>query len=348
MLDATVCSADEVRALYFQTQLLLLDNVVHVGDSLSTDTFKTILSRHADSVSKSWIPEDGSSTPNFLQAWDKQSTAAMPWYASVTLDGSAARDLDSDLRLVVPRQLQGATCASHRWVFFGCNPPGCRPFLGRPEHTDDVESVGTWHMQVLGTKTWLLRPAQATVWPCGQCPDCPSRLRVDIQPGQALLLNTSLYLHETALPAQHGPSCLSLSVARDIVCWQQLTTSPCIETSVSSRHQAVLFRSDAIAAECGYASVLCNVEMCAICGTPTNRQSAHDRCNCLCCTTTGGTLRLFAIPRVVFPHDFAAQRSSHNRIGIMSSLKEAPQTFVLSRIQNKTKQIKIKYLLPPS
>ena len=53
------------------------------------------------------------------------------------------------------------------WFFLGSNPRATsetEPITGRPEHKDDVQHSGTWHMQLAGEKTWWIRPADAEVW----------------------------------------------------------------------------------------------------------------------------------------------------------------------------------------
>ena len=90
---------------------------------------------------------------------------------------------------------------------------------------------GTWHVQLSGTKTWFIRPcADAADWG-GRAPSlenlescawhvrtgvgrASARLRVEVEAGDMLLLNTRAWWHRTELDAQPG---LSVSYARDFV-----------------------------------------------------------------------------------------------------------------------------------
>ena len=44
------------------------------------------------------------------------------------------------------------------------------PIEGRPEHTDDVDHSGTWHVQLRGNKTWLVRPQEEAAEWAGEPP----------------------------------------------------------------------------------------------------------------------------------------------------------------------------------
>ena len=109
------------------------------------------------------------------------------------------------------------------------SPP--RPVLaGRGEHTDHVACSGTWHHQLSGRKTWYLRPFdRAPAWRDDPPPDVATasnatrdededergarrRLVVEVEEGDVLLLDTSAWWHETALPS--SPT-MSASLARE-------------------------------------------------------------------------------------------------------------------------------------
>ena len=55
-------------------------------------------------------------------------------------------------------EVQHSDCV---WVFCGQNTTGSGAMAGRPEHVDEVDHAGTWHVQHSGSKLWLLR-----AWPC--------------------------------------------------------------------------------------------------------------------------------------------------------------------------------------
>ena len=118
---------------------------------------------------------------------------------------------------------------------------GQRPaaIAGRPEHTDDVDHSGTWHVQLQGTKTWYIRPLEdADGWE-GETPvlaegdenvvgppsdgkgkgkgSVPRRLQIKATAGDLLVINTRLWWHRTEIEAQraeHGAG-VSMSYARD-------------------------------------------------------------------------------------------------------------------------------------
>ena len=120
------------------------------------------------------------------------------------------------------------------WLFFGRNPtkpaPAARagakrqkttaaaaapePIDGRPEHTDNVTHSGTWHAQLRGTKTWYVRPLKtAEVWE-GSPPTLAgkpgavqgtlagARLRIVVEEGDLLVINTRVWWHRTEIDPQ--------------------------------------------------------------------------------------------------------------------------------------------------
>ena len=123
------------------------------------------------------------------------------------------------------------------------------PLTGRVEHTDSVSHSGTWHHQLLGSKTWYVRPLiESKEW--GNVPNledfhpptssaemskrrsprvgCKTvntadwRLRVDCRTGDLLLINTRLWWHCTSLPLTTSDDVdsadWSVSFARDFYC----------------------------------------------------------------------------------------------------------------------------------
>jgi hypothetical protein len=117
------------------------------------------------------------------------------------------------------------------WVFVGRNSSREETLVGRKEHTDDVSHDGTWHYQSQGTKVWYLRPAEAPEWEFSSTvidkgtgadsfvkfPDDINRLKVVVEEGDILIVNTRLWWHQTRIPytSKRG---LSLSYARDFYC----------------------------------------------------------------------------------------------------------------------------------
>ncbi|KAL7566839.1 hypothetical protein ACA910_021339 [Epithemia clementina (nom. ined.)] len=113
------------------------------------------------------------------------------------------------------------------WFFFGRNPVGSFNLEGRPEHTDSISSDGTWHYQLSGCKTWILRPTRLLLNHCkerrqeqaqhsdeGEWND-ETRIHVQCHEGDILCVNTRLWFHRTIIPPQNVPS---VSYARDFYC----------------------------------------------------------------------------------------------------------------------------------
>jgi hypothetical protein len=103
------------------------------------------------------------------------------------------------------------------WFFFGRNQldDANQNLDGRPEHTDDVSHLGTWHYQLSGVKQWFLRPTPHLASRLKQhFPKIllDSSLRVECNEGDIILVNTRLWFHRTVIPPQSRPS---VSYARD-------------------------------------------------------------------------------------------------------------------------------------
>ncbi len=83
---------------------------------------------------------------------------------------------------------------------------------------DQVYHAGTWHVQLCGDKVWVIRPNAHGQWPAGSPPALArgliilitlitritlitllglERLRVVVQEGDMLLINTRLWFHST-------------------------------------------------------------------------------------------------------------------------------------------------------
>jgi hypothetical protein len=117
-------------------------------------------------------------------------------------------------------QVQHSDCI---WVFAGQNlHPAGEAMRGRPEHVDEVDHAGTWHVQHSGSKVWLLRPNAQAGWPSGSAapriapPGGGEHFRVVVEQGDFLMINTRLWYHHTEIPTTHdAEDQLSLSYARD-------------------------------------------------------------------------------------------------------------------------------------
>lgn len=104
------------------------------------------------------------------------------------------------------------------WLFIGRST---KELSGRKEHNDSVSHDGTFHIQCSGSKHWLIRPADTEDWNEGNdgiptiISDCNSnRLKIEVEAGDLLVINTRAWFHETIIPAT-GKRGYSLSYARD-------------------------------------------------------------------------------------------------------------------------------------
>ena len=164
---------------------------------------------------------------------------------------------------------------------------------GRVEHTDSVSHSGTWHHQLLGSKTWYVRPLiEAKEW--GTVPILADfhqpassgekstrrsqrvgrktastsdwRLRIECQTGDLLLINTRLWWHCTSLPLTTTDDVdaeWSVSFARDFYCPQAAAllvdppsyVSPGLDSSSSNSNS-----SSSTSSSSGTKEEFCNVD----------------------------------------------------------------------------------------
>jgi hypothetical protein len=153
----------------------------------------------------------------FLNGTDNDSIRA---YCSFLIQSDKAALNDTLERLPV-RELNCLKDCSYEnalWIFFGRNPSGdtASNLNGRTEHTDSVSHDGTWHYQLSGRKTWVLRPSPEMKHYLDQHFvgkwDESKRLTVTVEQGEVLVINTRLWFHQTIIPPQKTPS---VSYARD-------------------------------------------------------------------------------------------------------------------------------------
>lgn len=142
------------------------------------------------------------------------------------------------------------------WIFIGRNTSRDEKLVGRPEHTDDVSHDGTWHYQCEGSKTWYLRPANTAEWgntaihiepgneaadKSAQFGDGINRLKVVVEEGDIIMLNTRVWWHQTRIPFTSKRR-LSLSYARDFYCDSMKHVQP--DTTSSARVSKAKQKSD--------------------------------------------------------------------------------------------------------
>ena len=169
-----------------------------------------------------------------------------PYYISTIISGQDSASLSKLFNLLpfeaagVPPVLGDSKHDGGCWLFIGSNPQpddeissSCakrkrgddpKPLVGRAEHVDEVQHSGTWHVQLAGSKTWLVRPDLTADWGDTGVPDISSsqhhevsdkkakRLRIKVEEDDLFILNTRLWYHRTQLEAS---SEMSISLARD-------------------------------------------------------------------------------------------------------------------------------------
>ena len=93
---------------------------------------------------------------------------------------------------------------------------------GTPGHVDKVDHIGTWHVQVSGSKTWVIHPHMraAPSWPGAGGPPVVAtedgEIRMNVAAGDMLIFNSRLWFHETwCPPTGDAAGGLSLSYSRE-------------------------------------------------------------------------------------------------------------------------------------
>ena len=177
---------------------------------------------------------------------DDSTSIPGPYYVSTIISGNDGAFLGKLFQLLpfegagVPPVLGDSKHDGGCWLFIGSNPhpddkvssnctkrkrdDGPKPLVGRAEHVDEVEHSGTWHVQLAGSKTWLLRPDLTADWGDADAPDISDsqhhevsdknakRLRIQVEEGDLFILNTRQWYHRTQLNVS---SEMSISLARD-------------------------------------------------------------------------------------------------------------------------------------
>jgi hypothetical protein len=239
-------TTEQVRAAYARNQLLLLrqsPRAATVDAGVSLGALSEVYSQYTsarEQINRSWHVENGSpvrhSAANLLgspasanrRATNRasakdESDADSRWYVSFVLqaDERLVGTVESKLGASRPMCLRNDTIdvTENLWCFFGQNRQA-EPMRGRPEHCDDISHDGTWHVQLAGSKRWLVRPNRERAWPAHTTAptlsELADRLVIDVREGDVLMINTKLWYHATEIPCTIGARAdLSCSIARD-------------------------------------------------------------------------------------------------------------------------------------
>ncbi|EKX45075.1 hypothetical protein GUITHDRAFT_109119 [Guillardia theta CCMP2712] len=218
--------------------------------------------------------------------WENvESRTAEQSYRSFVVQGGEDDELFSDLLCSFPSLplFEGIEMDPVAWVFVGKNMvPGSR-MKGRPEHVDDVGASGTVHWQVSGKKIWRLRPCLHAEWPRGSTKPSPCEvIEVECEENSLLLVNTSVYYHETKIPCtQDDADKVSISIAREfhLPLTDQLMVQPRMPICGRLVPPFVSLVSG---------SFETHHSICAWCRTPTGISTGQKpwqsaACACLCC-----------------------------------------------------------------
>ena len=221
-------------------------------------TVLSILNEFNEICEKNWTIENLGTCEN--QDGLKPTTLNLhrdrTFYAS-TIVHRKEKEAFGKLNSIVARKeldslFQDLHLTSASWVFIGHHAIACATsqrdeqsskrqkleerssLVGRAEHVDEVEYSGTFHIQLSGSKIWLIRPhPDLFTETCDQLPDLSNvagseqspktgawRLRVEVQEGDVFVLNTNIWYHHTELPRPLHPGKLngeewSISLAQD-------------------------------------------------------------------------------------------------------------------------------------
>jgi hypothetical protein len=186
--------SDWEKALDFFREYQILHMRSRIGYDFKHKNFRQMFQRFSCEVEKNFSCENTVfRRRNLSAATVFAPESALPvgsWYASSILqpreegrkhEEEMEQFLEKFLPVALPGPLQKVGDVSHSlpvWFFVGQHKvresdrtgKKQQPLSGRKEHTDSVTCTGTWHLQISGTKIWLLRPfAEHSDWG-GQVP----------------------------------------------------------------------------------------------------------------------------------------------------------------------------------
>jgi len=232
-IDAEELTPELAEKIYLNNQFLwirLTEKDRMICHNWNVKKLQEQHSQHSESFETNWSEENcgnhsrNSLTPDFVLNCSNLSKLS-PFYVSTIIqkDDTALKRVFASLPFSVIPFLENLTHENACWIFFGMNV-GPSALQGRAEHTDKVDHFGTWHLQLSGAKTWVVRPdSNAEDWTDG-VPDISKsplvemndrggqQLRIVVEEGDLFILNTTSWFHRTELPASKEPS---VSVARD-------------------------------------------------------------------------------------------------------------------------------------
>jgi hypothetical protein len=205
--------------------LLVRGFSAHNGESRCLKALQKVLERDAAVLHDSWCVENpGSAKEASLgleEVLNKQEKChAENYYVSCIIQGdnNLVGEFEKDIDFKDPSFTSKWKNFRHTkplWIFYGHNE-GKLALEGRAEHTDSVSHDGTWHIQLHGKKVWYCRPMEdSEEWGDSVPTQFKDGLRIEVQAGDCLMINTRLWWHRTELPpSAHS----SISIARDFFC----------------------------------------------------------------------------------------------------------------------------------
>ena len=245
-------STDEILAYFKKYQVALIKRS-HTGDSMGLSQIKELHSKASEMIDQTFSVEAlkgqrGWSSHKSADLFGGDDCPGGEWYASFIAQTSTATNskhavtsFQKNLPLKkLPFLEKSSDCKTRYtkpvWVFIGRNANANENILlkGRPEHIDSVNHDGTWHLQCSGTKWWYIRPAETAEWgeavlqmkaankkqkgaAVAEFADGLPRLKIVVEEGDILVLNTRVWWHQTRIPPT-GKQGFSVSYAIDFYC----------------------------------------------------------------------------------------------------------------------------------
>jgi hypothetical protein len=252
------------------------------SDAHPQDFLKVILDTFVSATSKdqaSWtIENEHVVTSTTLPSDFLSPLATQNGYCSFVLQDKSTVDSFTEKNVSHPTLPLTATTAheisdsvfvsSPFWLFVGRNNSS-KPMQGRSEHTDSVHHDGTFHYQVVGSKTWNCRPTDELRAKCDELDIAlKDTYTHTVEEGDLFLMNTRLWWHQTEIPAESG---LSISYARDIYLDG---SQPVVEdhmSSVDGSWATLNFQKG---------TVLCSLSWESIRRLPIGRSNEAEKANC--------------------------------------------------------------------
>jgi hypothetical protein len=252
---ASTDPVEEIAAYYKKYQVVLIKSCV-AKQTFGVEQIRKLHTDASTMIDKTFSVEAlkgqrGWCTHSSADLFGGDDSPAGEWYSSFIAQtkkgtNSAIQTFRDSLPLTSLPWIEKAVSSEVKytkpvWVFAGRNGSSSElsQLRGRPEHIDSVDHDGTWHVQSAGTKVWYIRPAETVEWgetcltvndssegqqskkqktlEIKEFADGLPRLKVVVEEGDVLILNTRVWWHQTRIPPT-GKKGFSISYAIDFYC----------------------------------------------------------------------------------------------------------------------------------